>query len=174
MPGFDRVLAIVLLVVSAPLWLYAAVLALATTPRPLFQNVQINSNRVSVEDREKALSSNIARIAAIEWNLSAPLLRRLPWLFNVIRGDIRLLGSDPTPIDQQEEDQLDHLKHPAYGLLSVSRIDFDKDVSHLDRTLNDFIYDEQRSVLTDIRYLFAFLRHLFQPELWRANEAVKS
>lgn len=177
LPGndwFDRVLAMALLVISAPLWLYATVLALKVTPRRLFEKVQINSNRVFVDDREKALSSNRAKIAAVEWNLSAPLLRRLPWLFNVIKGDIRLLGSDPAPIDQHGDDQLDHLKRSAYGLLSVSQIDFDKDVSDLDRMLNDFIYDQQRSVLTDVRYLLAFVRHLFQPGLWRANVMVKS
>lgn len=170
----DRVLAMVLLLVSAPLWLYAAVLASMLTPRRFFQTVQINSNLAFVADRQQALSSNIARVAAVEWNLSAPLLRRLPWLFNVIKGEIRLLGADPTPIDRHEEDQLDHLQHPAYGLLSVSQIDLDSDVSRLDRMLNDFVYDKQRSVLTDIRYMFAFVRHLLQPGLWRANAVVKS
>lgn len=177
LPGnhwFDRVLAVALLAVSAPLWIYAAVLASMATPRRLFQTVRINSNRASVDEREPALSSDIARVAAVEWNLSSPLLRRLPWLLNVIRGDIRLLGSDPTPIDQHQDDQLDHLQHAAYGLLSVSQIDLDGDVSRLDRMLNDFVYDTQRSVLTDIRYLIAFMRHLFQPGLWRANAVVKS
>lgn len=44
----------------------------------------------------------------------------------------------------------------------------------LGAVMSDFIYDEQRGVLIDIRYLFAFLRPLFQKEHWRANEVAKS
>lgn len=168
-PLTDRVLATLLFILSAPLWIYAALLAVLNTPRSLFSSISIHANGPQISDSR---SSQPRSTKALEWNISSPLLRRLPWLLNVIKGDIRLIGTSPLIQPAQTEDELFGHTATAYGLLSTSQIDFNIEVSQSDRAMNDMVYDKQRSFMSDVRYLIAFTRCLFGPN--RGNRKTAS
>ncbi len=182
----DRVLAVCLLVFLAPLLLATVFAVGLTSPGRIFfrqerighggKKFEVFKFRTMQVDAEQRLAQLLASDpkAAAEWDSDQKLrndprvtpigefLRKssideLPQLFNVVLGDMRLVG--PRPIVDNER-----RKYGRYfsnycsvrpGITGLWQVSGRNDVSYRRRVAYDVLYSKQRSLLFDAMILFA-------------------
>lgn len=91
----DSTLATVLLLVSSPLWPIAAILSVLRSPRSPMFNCLLFGNRLVLHGEGPQRKVVTARKFATR----VPLLRNLPMLWLVVKGDLLLFGSSPPTPD---------------------------------------------------------------------------
>ena len=168
---FDRLLGLLLLVLSLPLWPLAALLAYREARgRPLLGSRAYLGNRPvspGLDGREPC------PLELRHWRISVPVLSKLPWLIAVIRGDLRLVGVSPlTPeeSDARREDWQFVRDQAPVGLFGPTQLDLPAQAPIEERLLSDAFYAGQRTWLSDMGFLWQGLRRLFSIEVWRGQE----
>lgn len=141
---FHRSVAILLLLLSTPLWFLALFAALLAHPTQPIRKITLLNQRTMQE--------NLGQVSAREfhsweWATSIPLLRHLPRLFAVITGKLRLIGIAP------EMETVEHIfphlhQSPPLGMFSPSYLSNPPNQRDL-----DIKYAKNRSFLKDMYYL---------------------
>ncbi|MGI6296577.1 MAG: sugar transferase [Armatimonadota bacterium] len=178
----DVTMAASLLLVSAPVFLIAAVLVRASGPGPiLFKRRVIGKNgksfdmlkfRSMVDDaegilaRDEELKRNYyvccklksdPRVTRVGSFLRKSSLDELPQLINVILGDMAFVG--PRPIHADEVDIygpcIEQFKTVTPGLTGLWQTRGRSNTSYEERVKMDMLYIEQRSVLLDVWILLS-------------------
>lgn len=113
---------------------------------------------------------NDPRISGFGRLLRATAIDELPQLYNIVRGDMALIG--PRPITKYHYEKICdadpfflNLTQVMPGLISASSVSYLPDHSMSDarqRLLIDLLYEVNRNVLTDIRLLLGAVFFLFQ------------
>jgi NDP-sugar pyrophosphorylase family protein len=88
----DRVIGATLLILSLPLWPLALLVATLATPRAPLTRRPVLSNRCQA----RGTQSECSVVSAWQFATRVPLLRHLPMLSLVARGDLRLFGARPS------------------------------------------------------------------------------
>jgi polysaccharide biosynthesis protein PslA len=119
----DKVLGFLLLLLAAPLLVAIAIAIKLTSPGPVlfrqprhgynnrvFEVLKFRTMRVDLGDATGARQArrNDNRMTKLGRFLRRTSLDELPQLFNVLRGDMSLVGPRPLPIGMRTEDQLCH------------------------------------------------------------------
>lgn len=171
--GFDIVAAIVLLVLSLPLWLFAAVWVKTSSRGPVlfrqerigrggrpfgmykFRSMYVNAPRYSPSPRDPG----DPRITPAGRFLRRTSLDELPQLINVIRGDMSLVGPRPEMpyvVEQYGSVERQRLSVPQ-GITGLWQLSADRKYSIHQSLEYDLYYIENRSFFLDI----ALLLHTF-------------
>ncbi|MCP3688667.1 MAG: NDP-sugar synthase [Gammaproteobacteria bacterium] len=156
-PFFDRLLALILLFISFPLWLAAAVIAGLSNPGHACIARNYKSNLLVTNDRDELVP---ATFKLLEWNTAIPLLRHLPRILAVINGNLRLIGATPTEFIDGKTDI------PQFGLISTALVELPLQASPTEQQIHELVYDKKRKTSSDIKYAFASFRCLFRPQTW--------
>ena len=109
---------------------------------------------------------------AKHWNTGIPVLRNLPGLLAVIRGDLRLVGVSPLTPEQsaaRTEDWEMVRDQAPVGLLGPTQLNLKEDSPLEERLLSDAFYAREQSWRKDMGYLLSGLKMLFSGEGWRRN-----
>lgn len=154
------------LVLSLPLWPVALFLAFRRNPRQPLIRKRLRGNRIELNEFGIRQRGNFS---AWEWACDAPVLRYLPRLIAVMRGDLKLVGT--LPISEQEAaERVDDWQREAdrapSGLIGPSQLLLPAEATEEDVILSDALYARQRSLAKDISLLGVALRHLFRREAW--------
>jgi len=162
----NRLLGLLALGLSLPLWPLALVLSLTANVNTPLQEVKLRGNRLGFDEwGRRQRRSFIAR----EWAVSVPVLRYLPRLLAVVSGDLRLVGVVPlTPeqVDSRTEDwEMVGDQGPA-GLIGPTPLNLPPNAPWEERLLSDAFYARQRSTAGDLRCLLQGLRTLFTRRAW--------
>lgn len=179
----DLVISGLLLVVALPVMLLTA-LAIRLEDRgpALFRQERVTANgrkffiykfRSMIVDAEKNgaqfSSKNDSRITKVGRFIRATRLDELPQLFNILRGDMSIVGPRPERQQYIEEFCRDtpefiyRLKVKA-GLTGYAQIYGKYNTTPLDKLKLDLMYIETYSVLLDIRLMFLTLKIMFMKE----------
>ena len=179
----DLVISGLLLVVASPVMLLTA-LAIRLEDRgpALFLHERVTANgrrffiykfRSMIVDAEKNgaqfSSKNDSRITKVGRFIRATRLDELPQLFNILRGDMSIVGPRPERQQYIEEFCRDtpefiyRLKVKA-GLTGYAQIYGKYNTTPLDKLKLDLMYIETYSVLLDIRLMFLTLKIMFMKE----------
>lgn len=164
-----RLLGLFTLVLSLPLWPVAALASLGNRKAGgwLIRQQRRGNRRTLDGDGQ----SRRCDFTAWDWNTPVPILRRLPWLLAVVRGDLRLVGVVPLPPEEAdgliEEWERSREEAPA-GLIGPTQLQIPADAPREERLMSDVFYARQRSLRRDLLYLLLGLAAVFQARSWRA------
>lgn len=178
--GVDVVLSLLLLVPAAPLMVLTAVLIRCTSRGPvLFRQVRAGLHgrpfvmykfRSMVDDAQKRRSAmhalnelqgpvfkmrNDPRLTRVGRLLRRTSIDELPQLFNVLRGDMSLVGPRPLPLDEvvthspAERRRLEVLP----GLTCLWQISGRCEIPYAEWMQLDLLYIENRSLALDLQIL---------------------
>lgn len=158
----QKMLGLMLLVLSLPLWPVAIVAAFVESPNALMHTRSLRGNR----------RGDGGKLVFHQWRFSSsvPVLSGLPGLLSVISGHLRLIGCAPLSPERASarkrawEFVCDHV--PA-GLIGPSIIELPSDAHWRDRLIRDALYAGARTPLEDLRIAAVALRRLFSPASWR-------
>ncbi len=161
----DRMVGVLLLIFSLPLWPIAAAAAALSGRKPLMVSRECVGNRTLFPGQE----AGARRFKATYWNTAIPVLRHLPGLLAVIQGDLRLVGVSPLTPEQNADRSEDWQRvrdQALVGLLGPTQLTLTEDAPLEERLLSDACYAQTRSWSKDIGYLLSGLRMLFNGEAW--------
>jgi hypothetical protein len=142
-----RGLAVVLVILSLPLWFIAPLVALRENPQHPIKKVILADNQ-SVKSKFGQFYPS--EFESWEWATSIPLLRYLPRLFAVIWGKLRLIGISPELTSVSVIMTNSHT-HPPIGLISPAQLSVT--TSAEERYLVEIWYAKRRTFLRDMGWL---------------------
>ncbi|CAN5874649.1 sugar transferase [soil metagenome] len=178
--SFDVVIAAMALLASAPLWLAGAIAIKLDTRGPvLFRQVRVGQDsrpflvlklRTMVEDAEDLLDELVERneadgplfkmaddprITRVGRLLRTASVDELPQLWNVLRGDMSLVGPRPALPDETEEWDalLTQRLRVKPGITGMWQVNGRSDTSFEDYTRLDLYYVDNWSLATDLAIL---------------------
>lgn len=177
----DIVFSIILIILSSPIMLITAALVKLTSKGPvLYKQVRITLNgkefnvlkfrsmsATAEKDSGPVLaSSNDARVTTIGKYIRALRIDELPQLFNVLKGDMSVVGPRPERpffVDQfKEENKYYYLRHNVRaGITGYAQV-YGKYASDFNSKLNfDLLYIKKYSILLDIKIMLQTIKILF-------------
>jgi NDP-sugar pyrophosphorylase family protein len=165
---WDRLGGSLLLVLSLPLWPVAAAAAALSGEGALMTSRELLGNRSPLPAEGATAHGFIAK----NWNTSIPVLRFLPRLLAVVRGDLRLVGVSPlTPQEsaaRTDDWQMVRDQAPV-GLLGPTQLNLAEDAPLEERLLSDAFYAREQSWTNNARWLLSGVKMLFSGQGWRRS-----
>lgn len=177
----DIIFSILLIIISSPIMLVTAILVKLTSKGPvLYKQVRITKDEkefnvlkfrsmsaTAEKDSGPVLaSSNDARVTTIGKYLRALRIDELPQLFNVLNGDMSVVGPRPERpffVDQfKEENKYYYLRHNVRaGITGYAQV-YGKYATDFNSKLNfDLLYIKKYSILLDIKIMLQTIKILF-------------
>ncbi len=180
----DIIVSFIGLIVSSPLILLTALLVKFSDKGPVlykqerltengrvFTLYKFRSMRVDAEADGKArlASANDDRVTSVGKFIRATRLDELPQLYNILKGDMSLVGPRPERPEISEEYEK---KYPEFkyrlkmkaGLTGYAQVNGKYNSSPRDKLLMDLIYIQQFSLLLDIKLVFQTFKIVFMPD----------
>lgn len=161
---FHRSLAVILLLLSLPLWIIAPMVARFESPQQLTRTVILLNNQMVQDGLGQVMTG---KFETWEWATSIPLLRYLPRLFAVIHGKLRLIGISPELSSAPAIISSLSALRPPVGLVSPAHLC--RTNSPEERHLIEIGYAKRRSFLQDIYWLFNAGWACFTRRAWVAT-----
>jgi NDP-sugar pyrophosphorylase family protein len=165
---WDQLAGLLLLFASLPFWPLAAVASVLSGGGRLMSGRELVGNRIA----PPAADSGAQTFRVAEWNTDIPVLRNLPRLLAVVRGDLRLVGVSPLTPEQtasRSEDWQMVRDHAPVGLLGPTQLNLPEDAPLEERLLSDAFYVREQGWSKDIGYLLGGLAMLFNSRAWRRD-----
>jgi len=165
----NRTAGLMLLLLSLPLWPIAAAGALLKSPAAPLRWQHLRSNKFCTDGSQEPAHREFS---SAEWQVSAPVLRRLPLLLAVIGGHINLVGARPRPLTDgpSGSDPWEHMAGDTQaGLLGPVQLDLPNEAPSEEGVLNEIYYARYRSLLSDLKYLLKGARAMFSSRAWAAH-----
>jgi hypothetical protein len=163
--GFNRIFAILLLLVSLPLWPLALLAALVQNPLAPLRTITLRGNLTYMnEDGEIHLRNFITW----EWQTSIPLLRHLPKLLAVISGHLYLIGIKPLTPEQARvlpATPWERIRATApSGMIGPYQLT--TPMANEERLLQEAYYAQTRCFSKDLFWLWRGLVAIFTVKAW--------
>lgn len=163
--GLDRLLGALLVVLALPLWIWMAIDSWRAAPAQPFRRRSLLGNRVT---QTVDGQSRREPFSVLEGATRVPVLRRLPWLLAVARGDLALVGVPPlAPEDAAERSEEWQKVRDGAPVGLVPPTGLDASASPEERELLEALYAETRSLGTDLRCLGRAALGLLRPGSWK-------
>jgi len=176
--AFDLCVAIVLMLAMSPIFLSVAVLVRFTSPGPvIFRQIRTGQHgkpftlykfrtmvdgadalldehiRTSAAFRERRKLDNDPRVTRVGAWLRRTSIDELPQLYNVLRGDMSIVGPRPVPPDelaQYYRQYADRILSVKPGLTGLWQVEGRSSVSYDARVALDLEYLQRRSLRYDL------------------------
>ena len=182
---FDIVLSLIVLVITSPVMLYAAIAIKTTDKGPVFYKqtrltkdgkqfklIKFRSMRVDAEkDGVARLSSgdNDDRITPIGRKIRKLRIDELPQLLNILKGDMSFIGPRPErpEIVAQYEEVIPEFKlrlQAKAGLTGYAQIYGKYNTTPYDKLILDLMYIANPSFLEELSIFFATIKIIFVPD----------
>lgn len=163
----DRLAGLMLLILSLPLWPLAVLAAARHRRGGLLLSRVLIGNRPTAPAPSQPAGSFVERV----WNTRIPLLRNLPRLLALARGDLRLVGvsalTPPESLGRDEDWQRVRDLAPV-GLIGPTQLNLSADATLAERLLSDAFYARDQSLAHNLRLLLSAAALLFRRETWQS------
>lgn len=161
-----RAIGLVLLVVSLPLWPILAVASLLADLTCPLRTIELLGNRTTVGPDGRRVRRTFS---ATEAATRVPILRHLPLLMAVVRGDLRLVGVTPlAPAEAaRRTEDWERLRDRApVGLIGPAQLSLPDDAPDEERWVLEAYYAQTRTPVSDVAWLARGLGAFFTPRAW--------
>ena len=164
----DIVISLIALILLSPLLIVVSIISLIYQGRPIFIGQERYGRNAKVfkvlkfrtmrKDAPVVASADIKKKYITKWGsiLRKTSIDELPQLFNVLKGDMSLVGPRPLIIQEEEIHQL-RLKEGIYsvrpGITGLAQINGRDECSNEEKTYYDKKYIEKMSVFFDIKIM---------------------
>lgn len=164
--GLHRVLGGVLFALSLPLWPILLLASVLVNPRAPLRRIQLVGNRKSIGRGGQWVRSNFET-----WEAATriPVLRHLPLLLSVVRGDLRMVGVSPLTPEEADArtEEWERLRDRApAGLVGPAQLNLPEDAPAEERFVLEAYYAQTRSAGSDLVWLARGVGALFTPRAW--------
>ena len=175
--AFDFIVALVLLVVLSPVMAVVALLVRIKLGSPvLFRQVRPGLHEkpfvlykfrtmADLRDEDGNLLPDAERLTPFGCRLRSLSLDELPQLFNVLKGDLSLVGPRPLLMEYlplyTDEQRQRHLVRP--GITGLAQVNGRNAVSWEEKFAMDVWYVRNRNMLLDLKILWLTFLHLLRP-----------
>lgn len=156
----QRLLGLAALAMSLPLWPAMLAASLAADARRPLRRVVLRGNAPGGGRRD---------VTALEAATPIPVLRRLPRLLAVVRGDLRLVGVEPMrpgDADARIEDWQRTCDEAPAGVVEPACLELGPDAPADERRVVEAFYARTRTTAEDFRWLGRGLREIFRSRAW--------
>ena len=161
----DRLIGLLMLILSLPLWIIAFLLSIAVSPSRPLQQAPIRVNRRTHRHPILASSRMVLLFAT-----PIPLLRHLPLLLPVIRGELQLFGKAclVNPSSQSHTLQAPSLAHreSVQGLLGPALLFLDRESPEEEVILSEIAFVSESGIRVFFSRLVAATRLLLSRRAW--------
>jgi len=151
-----------------------------TKGQKVFEILKFRSMRVDAEkEGAKPCVGNDERITRVGKIIRPTRIDELPQLFNILKGDMSLVGPRPERVEHIEHYSED-IKEFKYrlrvkgGLTGYAQIYGKYNTSAYDKLRLDLMYIENQSLLLDLKLILMTIKVLFKPESTEGFEEEKS
>ena len=167
--AFDIAVSLFALLLLSPLLICVSIISLVKQGKPIFigqkrygknaKVIRVLKFRTMRTDAPVVASAEIKAKYITKWGskLRKTSIDELPQLFNVLKGDMSLVGPRPLIIQEEEIHQL-RLKEGIYrvrpGITGLAQINGRDECSIEEKTYYDKKYIEKMNVLFDLKILF--------------------
>ncbi len=174
----DVVLATAMVVVAAPVLAVAALAVLATMGRPVlfrdrragmdgrpFELLKFRTMR-GLRPGETIPESDAARITRVGALLRSTSIDELPSIFNVLRGDMALVGPRPLPVRYVERYTPTQARRLEVrpGITGWAQVNGRNDLEWDDKFALDVWYVDHRTLRLDVRILASTVQQMVRPQ----------
>ena len=169
----DRIVGVLLLLLSLPLWPLALVAAALAMPR---HGAKLGHAEMLLGNRRSSLpAASESDRAFFTWrfNTRIPVLAMLPRILAVINGDLRLVGVMPLTPRQSESrtEEWQRVRDGApVGLIGPTQLTLPADAPLDECLMSDAFYAGQSGLFKDLRYLWQGVRAFFSSQAWQRAE----
>ena len=163
----DQVLGALLLVLSLPLWAWMVVDSYRVDKDLPLRRVRLRGNKRELDEQGR---NQPKEFEVLEGATRIPLLRHLPRLLAVVRGDLALVGVQPMTQQASEartEDWERVREGAPVGLLGPAPLGTPEDAPEEDKLLLEALYAETRTGWSDLKWLGKGALSLFTLRAWR-------
>jgi hypothetical protein len=171
---WNRTAGWVFLLASLPLWPLAAILAALKSGRPKIEQKTLLGNRKADEGD---ISKQRRPFDSFEWNVGPPILRYLPRILAVLKGDMDLVGVPPLPPEEAKaaKDDWEKLREGVpCGLVGPTQLTVDAGAPAEERRMMDAFYATTRSTGGDLLWILRGLGALFTSKAWASAPRTES
>lgn len=168
---FDILLSGFALIVLSPLLVIVSLLILITMGRPIFYtcrrpgkdgkvfNMYKFRSMTNERDAEGNLLTEDLRLTKLGLFLRRSSIDELPELFNILKGDMAIIGPRPLLIEYYDlyspRHKMRQAVRPGLACVSLNKSNDDGKITWRKQFENDIAYIENISLVTDIRMIFA-------------------
>lgn len=161
-----RSIGLVLWLVSLPLWPVLFFISLLADLRTPLRTIELIGNQTTIGPDGQRM-----RMTFKAWEAATrvPILRHLPLLAAVVRGDIRLVGVTPLTPDEagRRTEDWERLRDRApSGLLGPAQLSLPRDAPEEERWVLEAYYAQTRTAVGDFVWLARGVAALFTPRAW--------
>jgi len=163
---YNRLAGLLLLLLSLPLWLLALFLGVLQNPARPFCSHRLRGNKIELNDFGMPQRTEFS---AMEWNVSAPVLRYLPRILAVISGDLNFIGSLPVSPEAaaQRTEAWEKLADQApAGLLGPTQLHIPVDAPEEEKLMSDAFYAVHANIRHDLLNVLQSLQALMSRKAW--------
>ena len=185
----DLFVALVGIIVLTPLFIVVAVIIKTEDGGPVFYKqpritiagkkfnlIKFRSMRPEVGDIHRSVTENDDRITRVGHVIRKFRIDEFPQLFNVLRGDMSLVGPRPEMVENvktysMELPEFAYRQRMKAGITGLAQVYGKYNTSPKDKLMYDLMYIEQANIWLDIKILLRTVLVLFTPE--ESTEAFK-
>jgi mannose-1-phosphate guanylyltransferase / phosphomannomutase len=163
--ALHRMLGLLALLFSAPLWPVMLVASIISQPSRPFRRLMLVGNKIDREDGIERRRS----FATFESATSVPPLKWLPLLLAVASGNLRTIGCEPMTPERTAalEAEWGHLRgETPIGLIGPARLSVSCNAPDEEKRVAEGYYVRSRTGWSDMILLGIAVRALFKPSSW--------
>lgn len=161
----QRILGVLVLLLSLPLWPLALLLALWNSGTSLLERTEYLGNTFRVRGSRHR---DRLRLSGWHFRCKPPVLRNLPLLIAVVRGHLRMVGVTPmTPDEPHQVDDWQKLRQEApAGLLGLAQLTAHAKTATIERHMMDVVLSRTLTRGSQLTWLWRGVLALFSKRAW--------